>query len=60
MQHHEEHEHHHHEYKHERPVPVPELLAPAGGPEAFDAALAAGADAIYCGYGNDFNARRSA
>ncbi len=41
-------------------VAVPELLAPAGGPEAFDAALAAGADAIYCGYGNDFNARRSA
>ena len=63
MQHHEQHEqheHHHHEHRRERPVPVPELLAPAGGPEAFDAALAAGADAIYCGYGNDFNARRSA
>ena len=25
---------------------VPELLAPAGGPEPFNAALAAGADAI--------------
>ena len=40
--------------------PVPELLAPAGGPEPFNAALAAGADAIYCALGNDFNARRSA
>lgn len=39
---------------------VPELLAPAGGPEPFNAALAAGADAIYCALGNDFNARRSA
>ena len=39
---------------------VIELLAPAGGPEPFNAALAAGADAIYCGLGNDFNARRSA
>ena len=37
----------------------PELLAPAGGPEAFTAALAAGADAIYCGMGS-FNARRKA
>ena len=37
-----------------------ELLAPAGGPEPFRAALAAGADAIYCGVGNDFNARRGA
>jgi putative protease len=37
-----------------------ELLAPAGGPEPFNAALAAGADAIYCGLGNDFNARRGA
>ena len=35
----------------------PELLAPAGGPEPFAAALAAGADAIYCGMGS-FNARR--
>ena len=37
----------------------PELLAPAGGPEPFVAALAAGADAIYCGMGS-FNARRKA
>ena len=37
----------------------PELLAPAGGPEPFAAALAAGADAIYCGMG-EFNARRKA
>ena len=36
-----------------------ELLAPAGGPDAFRAALAAGADAIYCGMGS-FNARRKA
>ena len=36
-----------------------ELLAPAGGPEPFAAALAAGADAIYCGMGS-FNARRKA
>ncbi len=39
---------------------MPELLAPAGGPDPFNAALAAGADAIYCGLGNDFNARRGA
>lgn len=37
----------------------PELLAPAGGPKPFYAALAAGADAIYCGMGS-FNARRKA
>lgn len=37
----------------------PELLAPAGGPKPFYAALAAGADAIYCGMG-PFNARRKA
>ena len=36
-----------------------ELLAPAGGPDAFAAAVAAGADAIYCGMGG-FNARRKA
>ncbi len=36
-----------------------ELLSPAGGPEPFAAALAAGADAIYCGMGS-FNARRKA
>lgn len=40
--------------------PLPELLAPAGGPEEFNAALYAGADAIYCGFGNTFNARRGA
>lgn len=39
---------------------MPELLAPAGGPGPFMAALAAGADAIYCGLGNDLNARRGA
>lgn len=37
-----------------------ELLAPAGNAAAFRAALAAGADAIYCGLGSDFNARRGA
>lgn len=37
-----------------------ELLAPAGGPDAFAAALAGGADAIYCGLGSSLNARRSA
>ena len=42
------------------PVRIPELLAPAGGPAEFNAALAAGADAIYCGYGTTFNARRGA
>lgn len=45
---------------HVRDASVPELLAPAGGPEPFHAAVAAGADAIYCGLGNDFNARRNA
>lgn len=38
---------------------LPELLAPAGTLEAFKAALAAGADAIYCGLGQ-LNARRNA
>ncbi len=38
---------------------VPELLAPAGGPEAFRAALANGADAIYLGV-EVLNARRGA
>lgn len=37
----------------------PELLAPAGGPEAFRAAIANGADAVYLGV-DRFNARRSA
>lgn len=45
--------------KSDRTYHAPELLAPAGGPEPFAAALAAGADAIYCGMGN-FNARRKA
>ena len=35
---------------------LPELLAPAGGEEAFYAAITAGADAIYVG-GSAFNAR---
>ena len=39
---------------------IPELLAPAGGPAELNAAVAAGADAVYCGYGNVFNARRGA
>ena len=38
----------------------PELLAPAGNREAFEAALAAGADAIYLGAGEGFNARCNA
>ncbi len=37
----------------------PEILAPAGGREAFLAALAAGADAIYCGL-KRFSARMAA
>lgn len=37
----------------------PELLAPAGNREAFEAAIAAGADAVYLGAA-DFNARRNA
>jgi len=37
-----------------------ELLAPAGGPAQFAAALAAGADAIYCAPGTLLNARRGA
>ena len=36
-----------------------ELLAPAGSMEAVTAAVQAGADAVYMGYG-DFNARRNA
>jgi putative protease len=35
---------------------IPELLAPAGSPEALDAACAAGADAVYLGL-KTFNAR---
>ena len=39
--------------------PLPELLAPAGTPEALDAAIAAGADAVYFG-ASAFNARMMA
>ncbi|MDR0452767.1 MAG: U32 family peptidase [Treponema sp.] len=35
---------------------IPELLAPAGSPEALDAAIAEGADAVYLGL-KSFNAR---
>ena len=38
---------------------LPELLAPAGTPDALHAAIHAGADAVYFG-GNRFNARMSA
>ena len=36
-----------------------ELLAPAGSPEALQAAVQAGADAVYLGFG-PLNARRNA
>ena len=36
--------------------PAPELLAPAGSPEALRAAVEHGADAVYLGWGT-FNAR---
>ncbi|OGJ87672.1 MAG: hypothetical protein A2268_04520 [Candidatus Raymondbacteria bacterium RifOxyA12_full_50_37] len=39
--------------------PIPELLAPAGSPEAFWAGYEAGADAFYLG-APDFNARKRA
>ena len=39
---------------------MPELLAPARDREAFLAALAAGADAVYCGVAGGLNARRKA
>ena len=38
---------------------LPELLAPAGSPEALEAAFLAGADAVYLG-GSRFNARMNA
>ena len=38
---------------------LPELLAPAGSPEAVIAAVQNGADAVYLGIG-EFNARRGA
>lgn len=37
--------------------PVLEVLAPAGSPEAFAAALGSGADAVYLGLADGFNAR---
>ena len=37
----------------------PEILAPAGSPEALEAALAVGADAVYLG-ADGFHARRGA
>ncbi len=40
-------------------LPLPELLSPAGSPEALDAALSAGADAVYLGTSR-FNARMNA
>jgi putative protease len=39
--------------------PIPELLAPAGGPDALRAAVANGADAVYLGL-PELNARRGA
>lgn len=39
---------------------IPELLAPARDREAFFAAVAVGADAIYCGVTGGLNARRKA
>ena len=36
---------------------LPELLAPAGSPEALDAAVGEGADAVYLGL-KEFNARQ--
>ena len=38
---------------------LPELLVPAGSPEALDAAISGGADAVYFG-GTSFNARQNA
>jgi U32 family peptidase len=43
----------------DKSMQIPELLAPAGSPEAFRAAVAAGADAIYLS-GKRFGARRFA
>lgn len=41
------------------PGRLPEILAPAGSPEALTAAIRCGADAVYLG-GGGFNARRNA
>lgn len=43
-----------------RRSPRPELLAPAGDPSCLAAALAAGADAVYLGLDDGFNARARA
>ncbi len=40
-------------------MPLPELLAPCGSPEAVEAAIAGGADAVYLG-GSMLNARMKA
>ena len=40
----------------EKKIKLPELLAPAGSPEALSAAIRAGADAVYMG-ASGFNAR---
>jgi U32 family peptidase len=45
--------------QHPQKKPLPELLAPAGSPEAFRAAVAAGADAVYLS-GKRFGARKFA
>jgi putative protease len=44
---------------HPKDKKLPELLAPAGSPEAFSAAIAAGADAVYLS-GQQFGARKYA
>ena len=44
----------------DRTRPMPELLAPAGDLDALKAALAAGADAVYFGLQEGFNARARA
>ncbi len=43
----------------QKSTPLPELLAPAGSPESFRAAVAAGADAVYLS-GKQFGARKFA
>ncbi|MCF8078432.1 MAG: U32 family peptidase, partial [Desulfobacterales bacterium] len=45
--------------KKQPPQPLPEILAPAGNRSAFLAALAAGADAVYCGL-KQYSARMAA
>ncbi|MCX6692519.1 MAG: U32 family peptidase, partial [Methanoregula sp.] len=48
-----------HTTPHPKEKKLPELLAPAGSPEAFSAAIAAGADAVYLS-GRQFGARKYA